>query len=322
MKETNPELSRLLEKYRQGQCTNEEKAQLMAWLDLLEQTEEPLPLPEPEVRKDLRSAFVSRVTAPAKRRAMVVSYKRYIAVAAVISAVVCLGAAFFLTRNNSTSHSALASIAWDTLSTKTGEVRSIRLSDNSIVALNANTRIRVSKSFGLSDRKLELIDGEAWFDVKKNASLPFTVQCQQTETRVLGTRFVISAYRQLPDISVQVTEGKVAVALPDKTAPLITPGQVLQLQKATGESTQGNFDRAAFDPLQQTCFIRNGSFNELALRIKNTFGYTLIAQTPDVSQRHFTGEFRYNENIKDILEKFSEIHGGRFRMEGDKVFME
>lgn len=319
MKETNTELALLLEKYRQGRCTDEEKKRLEIWLEQLEQTEDPLPLPTPEARNALRSAFVSRVAPTPKYRTLIVSYKRYIAAAACV--VVCLGAAFFLTRNNNT-HNLMASVAWDTLYSKPSEVRSIRLSDNSMIALNANTRIRVSKAYGKTDRKVELIDGEAWFDVQKNANLPFTVQCQQTETRVLGTRFVISAYRELPELAVQVIEGKVAVGLPNKKYPLVSQGEAIHLDNATGESRAGNFDRATFDPINKKSFIHNGSFSELALRIKNTFGYTLVPKTPDVSQRRFTGEFLYNENIQNVLRKFSEIHSGNFHIEGKKAFME
>lgn len=319
MKEMNTELALLLEKYRQGRCTDEEKKRLEAWLEQLEQTEDPLPLPTPETRDALRSAFVSRV-APAPKYRTLVFYKRYIAAAAVF-AVVCLGAVFFLTRNNNT-HNLMASVAWDTLYSKPSEVRNIRLSDNSVIALNANTRIRISKAYGKTDRRVELIDGEAWFDVQKNAELPFTVQCQQTETRVLGTRFVISAYRELPEFAVQVIEGKVAVVLPDKKYPLVSQGEAIHLDNVTGESGTDNFDRATFDPINQRSFIRNGSFSELALRIKNTFGYTLVPKSPDVSQRRFTGEFRYNESIQDILRKFSDIHNGGFHIEGEKVFME
>ncbi|MRG47144.1 DUF4974 domain-containing protein [Chitinophaga sp. SYP-B3965] len=319
MKEMNTELALLLEKYRQGRCTDEEKKRLEAWLEQLEQTEDPLPLPAPETREALRSAFVSRVAPVPKYRTLIVSYKRYIAAAVCVA--VCLGAAFFLTRHNNTP-TLMASVAWDTLYSKPNEVRSIRLNDNSVIALNANTSIRISRAFGKTDRKVELIDGEAWFDVQKNAQLPFIVQCQKAETRVLGTRFVISAYRELPELAVQVIEGKVSVALPNKKYPLVSKGEAIHLHNVTGESTADNFDRAAFDPINKRAFIRNGSFSELALRIKNTFGYTLIPKTPDVSQRRFTGEFRYNESIQNILQKFSEIHNGGFHIEGEKVFME
>ncbi|UYQ91210.1 FecR domain-containing protein [Chitinophaga horti] len=317
MKESNPELARLLEKYRQGQCTDEEQARLFLWLDELERSSAPMPLPGEATRTHLRDAFVSRVSEPRKVR---ISYKRYIAAAAILCGCIAAGT-WLLTRQANTS-SQVAITAWDTISTRPQEMRTIRLSDNSQVALNAGTQLRISKAFGNSERRVEILEGEAWFDVQKDAAHPFVVQCGTTETRVLGTRFVISAYKGLPQMKVQVTEGKVAVSLPGANYPAVMPGQAILLQQGTGESAQVNFDRASFDPLQQSNFIQNGSFEELALRIRNTFGYMIIAANDAVAQRRFTGEFRHNEQIRDILQKFSDIHNGTFRMDGDKIYMQ
>lgn len=64
------------------------------------------------------------------------------------------------------------------------------LPDGSKVALRAGSRLSYPRFFNHSTRRLQL-DGEAFFDVKRNEKLPFVVQCGMAEVKVLGTSFLI-----------------------------------------------------------------------------------------------------------------------------------
>jgi len=86
---------------------------------------------------------------------------------------------------------------------------SVILPDGTSVSLNSGSVITYKKDFGSTHRSL-LLKGEAFFEVKKNTSLPFLISAGEAKIRVTGTKFNVKAYRRLNDIRVTVTEGTVS----------------------------------------------------------------------------------------------------------------
>ena len=85
----------------------------------------------------------------------------------------------------------------------------VLLSDGSEVILSPNSRLRYPSQFTDSARVVYL-SGEANFSVNRQ-NRPFLVVTGEMITKVLGTRFVVSAYDKNPKITVQVQSGKVSV---------------------------------------------------------------------------------------------------------------
>ncbi|NOT11194.1 MAG: FecR family protein [Methylococcaceae bacterium] len=73
--------------------------------------------------------------------------------------------------------------------TPVGGNQAITLADGSIVTLNTNTAIKVA--FSGNERRIRLIEGEAYFDVRHLDGQPFIVEADNTETRVVGTQFMV-----------------------------------------------------------------------------------------------------------------------------------
>jgi transmembrane sensor len=96
----------------------------------------------------------------------------------------------------------------DTHATVTGETRTVNFREGSVAYLNTRTKLRW---LGTEDsRRVELISGEALFDVVHDESRPFSVVLDGSEVRVLGTRF--NVYRKdSGDVVVTVLEGTVEV---------------------------------------------------------------------------------------------------------------
>lgn len=93
-------------------------------------------------------------------------------------------------------------------STKKGESQTVTLEDGSVVALSAGTQIAVA--YTQDRRNIELVRGEAFFDVVSAPDRPFIVRSGDEIIRVVGTMFNVHA---LPDrVTVSVLEGAVKVA--------------------------------------------------------------------------------------------------------------
>ena len=117
--------------------------------------------------------------------------------------------------------------------TSVGEVRSVTLSDGSRVDLNTDTAI--SLSFSDKERRVTLLRGEAFFDVKSNPQRPFVVVEGRLTAEALGTRYGVSSAAGDNVGSVQVLEGRVQVG--GATADVILRGGEGVRVDRSGKST-------------------------------------------------------------------------------------
>ncbi|WP_316748646.1 FecR family protein [Pedobacter gandavensis] len=86
-------------------------------------------------------------------------------------------------------------IEYNLIETPNGGQYQIILPDGTKVWLNAASSLRYPLSFaGLANRKVELLRGEAYFEVSKDKKHPFLVKTEQQEVAVLGTHFNINSY--------------------------------------------------------------------------------------------------------------------------------
>lgn len=92
-------------------------------------------------------------------------------------------------------------------STRLGEISRVVLDDGSVVTMNTDSQVRVR--FDDRQRGIELLRGEAMFDVAKDRQRPFVVSAGDTRVVAVGTSFKV---RRTPAVvKVLVREGIVKV---------------------------------------------------------------------------------------------------------------
>ncbi len=112
---------------------------------------------------------------------------------------------------------AAVGLAWqlwppgNTFTTSVGATASVPIQDGSKITLNTDTRVKVS--FTETERRIELQQGEAFFEVAKDPDRPFVVAAGDKRVVAVGTKF--SVRRDISQagmgIHVVVTEGAVRV---------------------------------------------------------------------------------------------------------------
>jgi len=121
-----------------------------------------------------------------------------------------------------------------------GEQRDVTLPDGSSVTLNTSSKIDVS--FTETKRSVNLVYGEALFDVAKDANRPFVVHANQGAVRAVGTVFSVRSTRS--DVSVLVEEGIVELIAPpagrQSNVATRSEDMVVLARLSTGE--EANFD--------------------------------------------------------------------------------
>ena len=97
------------------------------------------------------------------------------------------------------------------ITTTTNEVKKINLPDGSKVWLNSKSELRYAENFGEGKTREIALEGEGYFEVKRNEKKPFVITSEGVKTTVLGTAFNVCAYKTDVDVRVGVINGKVAV---------------------------------------------------------------------------------------------------------------
>ena len=129
--------------------------------------------------------------------------------------------------------------------TGVGERRQIALEDGSQLQLNSNSAVDVK--FDGHQRVIELLQGELWVDVAKDAQRPFVVRTDQGTATALGTRYLV---KRAPDGTTVVTviESTVAVKGEVEEGVKVIAGQrsVLDHGRAMPAQAIGNADPDAW----------------------------------------------------------------------------
>ncbi len=119
------------------------------------------------------------------------------------------------------------------LTTPRGKDYHLTLADGTEVWMNADSKLEFPEHFTGSQRKIKL-QGEAYFQVAKDASHPFIVETEYFNTTVLGTTFNIKAYTQ-KDANIVLIEGSVRVNAKEqgtgsnRQVATLKPGQQLSI---------------------------------------------------------------------------------------------
>lgn len=193
-------------------------------------------------------------------------------------------------------------LVYNSLSTPRGGQYQLVLPDGSKVWLNSGSTIRYPTNFTGKERRIEL-SGEAYFEVVKNAAMPFKVYVNgKSEVEVLGTHFNINAYVDEPSINTTLLEGSVRVTgLETHNTRLIVPGEQAQL------TAKGKIDLNKTVNIEQVMAWKNGIFNfddadlPTVLRQLSRWYDIDIVYEGAVPQREFGGKMQRDLNLSQIL---------------------
>ncbi|HVS98697.1 MAG TPA: FecR domain-containing protein [Puia sp.] len=207
-------------------------------------------------------------------------------------------------------------VLYNTVSTPIGRQWKLTLGDGTRVWLNALSSIRYPVSFTGKERVVE-VEGEAYFEVAKNALQPFKVRCAGTEIAVLGTSFNLNAYSDEEAIKTTLVEGSVRVSSAGGS-DVLQPGE----QEAIGRNGQMQTRR---DPdLTATIAWKNDQFYFSDATIEQIMRqlrrwYAIEVNYESKPEQLFIGKISRNEPISKVLNLFELTGQVHFRIEGKTV---
>lgn len=177
----------------------------------------------------------------------------------------------------------------ETYATGKGERKRVTLADGSTVDINAETRLAVT--YARNERKVEMAEGEAIFDVAHDARRPFTVAAPHREVRVLGTQFDVRSRQG--ELTVTVARGKVQVRPISTTTQgrsfLLTPGQRLEVASSGREQLVVVDPQEAFSWRAGRLIYRGEPLSEVVADLNRQYVEQIEISDPELGKMPITG---------------------------------
>lgn len=211
-----------------------------------------------------------------------------------------------------------AEVLYNTISTPKGGQYQLILSDGSKVWLNAASSLRFPASFAGKERKVELL-GEAYFEVAKNAALPFKVKVGGMEVQVLGTDFNINSYNNESTVRTTLLEGSVKIIL-NNSFNLLKPGQQAQMNKAGEIKIINNVD------VEEATAWKEGKFqfdkaDIYAIMRQLARWYDVNVEYKGTVTSHFGGTISRDVNLSQVLNMLHLTGEVNFQIQDKKVMV-
>jgi transmembrane sensor len=210
-------------------------------------------------------------------------------------------------------------IEYNTLETGKGGQTSIVLADGTKVWLDASSSLRYPTSFPGKERRVE-IQGQAYFEVARDASKPFYVEVDGMRVSVLGTSYNIKAYADEPTRIVTLVDGAVRVSMDKGKTLEMTPGDQVKVGPQGEMSKAAHADVDAALAWKNGYFIFNGSDMTTLLKEASRW-YDVEVENLKTANPRFYGEVPRNTPLSDLL-KAMELSGKvKFSIQGKKIIV-
>ena len=237
------------------------------------------------------------------------TFQRWVSVAAAIALLVIGGAAYLLFKSPQVPVD-VNTIAEVVVEAPVGSQSRVELPDGSIVWLQSGSKLAYDAAY---DRMVSL-EGEAYFDVKKNPQKPFMVHAADINVKVTGTVFNLRAY---PDEQcVETTLACGAVSLEQKDgSPIfqLRPGQKVSCSR-DGKSPEAELIDAWSVLLEKygVVTIPDASLTEICAVLEHVYGVEISVIGDNGMPVTFS--FAKGSKVSDVVSRLENISGKKFNI--------
>ena len=202
----------------------------------------------------------------------------------------------------------------------------VALSDGTKVWLNSDSKLKYPVKFQQGQpREVELVYGEAYFDVSPSANhngAKFKVSCQEQVIEVHGTEFNVKAYQNENESFISLVEGKVLVSI-GQSEKFLNPGQ--QSIHIRGEA---DLEVISTDLTNEIAW-KDGLFNFDKKPLEEILN--ILSRWYDIEDIHFqneekknmifSGTLRRTKTIGDLLVSIQETGRVEFEIKNKGIYI-
>ena len=194
---------------------------------------------------------------------------------------------------------------YHTLHVPYGKTFKVQFSDGSLVHMNSGSKLTYPKSFNEFNLREVTLVGEAYFKVSKS-DIPFQVNVDGISTKVLGTEFNVSAYKNDTLKEVILVEGSVQVFENDSKEHYRSSKIMVPNQRATKQNQSRGLAIDQVDIKNHIAWVEGilvfekENINAIIKKLERRFNITIRNNYKKLNALSYSGRFK-DENINDIL---------------------
>ncbi|MDO4164208.1 MAG: FecR family protein [Bacteroides sp.] len=325
MKELSEELKA---KFLMGECTEEELRAVNAWMDESEENAHELfrleeiyhlgkldCTPDEAVLKKAEKKLLKRLEQEKNHQHKLKRMNTWMRYAAIFIGLFLLGGLGVYLFYPPVEAENLLSV------TTQGQIKEFMLPDGTKVWLNKNTTLKYPQTFSSSGRKVYL-EGEGYFEVKRNPEKPFVVQSEAMQVRVLGTVFNLKSDRTSLSAVATLLKGEIEVkGNHDEGMVVLSPGQRAELNGITRKLIVKQGDMGIENWHDNQFIFDKADIYTIARTLENSYGVKVIL-SPDIDvQKTYTGALPKKDNVEGVLNLLRLSIPVEYKVVGNSVFL-
>lgn len=305
-------MNKLLQRYIEGNCTQQEREEVMKWLE-----ESPEHMYEFRVRRklcdislwsdDVNSALSKRGN---KRFSLKYSIREVMKVAAVFLLASTL--TYLLLQKEAVSPQ------MQTIYVPDGQRVEFSLVDGTKIWLNSGSTLRFPERFSENSRNVEL-DGEGYFDVTHQEDRPFTVETSQFDINVLGTEFNVKAYTANGGFEAALLSGSIEVSSPQMAKNVVLkPNELLSLE--SNQLVKGSINNHSYFRWREGIIsVEDEPVAKFIEKLELYYGLDIEVRHNEFLSHRYTGKFRVSDGVEHVLKVLQLKHKFKYKIDEDRT---
>ena len=272
--------------------------------------------------------------------------KKYVLFSVAAFIILATAAVYVFTQNRKSESVAGQSVS--SVATKNGNRTKILLPDGSQVWLNAGSNLDYNNSVFNKDLREVFLNGEAYFDVTKDAEKPFIIHTKKMDIKVIGTAFNVRSYSDEKIAEASLIRGTIEVTLKDRKDQkiILKPNEKISVANEepeeivlkTGQKIAVKTDAASVPQIvvkdlkanpinniipelawtQNRLYFEDESLEDIGPIMERWFGKEIEIQNDKLKKIRYTGNFE-NESVEDVLSYLKLSKPFNFRIENDTI---
>ena len=210
------------------------------------------------------------------------------------------------------------SLVFNTLIVPKGGEYSLELPDGTVVWVNPESALRFPEKF-TSNRREVFLEGEAYFEVKKDANRPFYVHTEAGKVRVLGTAFNVCAYSNDRFWQTTLVEGSVMINQEEKEV-LLKPNEQYQIDVRTGKAGLREVLPELYTSWRDGKFyFKAYTFEELVEKLERWYDFKMFYMNEEIKTRRFSGVVNKYQPLEEMFKFLQMTSDVQFNVKGNVV---
>lgn len=200
-----------------------------------------------------------------------------------------------------------------------GERSQLTLYDGTKVWLNSGTKFRYPVAFSSTTRDV-FMEGEAYFDVAKDAKHPFIVQAGKLKVEVFGTHFDVCAYPDDKDFTTTLEEGSINAYNIESGANMkLAPGEQAVLNRETNKIKQLIVNTDLFTSWKENLLkFEDAPFEDVIKKMERWYDVKISVDPSINKQERYTMTIK-TESLREMLQLVAKTTPMKYEIKANSV---